>query len=128
MHVCICVSKLKLDLFESLEKRFGDLIETDLCLISAFLDPRFGPKVFTAQKREMVKMRVKYHLALIVPRNNVQTHIFSEKVSYFMLLKLKQVLQVLMNMMLKQYVDCVSNQNFDDPLLFWKNNFQNWLD
>ena len=80
MHVCICVSKLKSDLLESLEKRFGDSIETDLCLISAFLDPRFGPKVFTAQKREMVKMRVKYHLALIVPRNNVQTHTFSEKV------------------------------------------------
>ncbi len=44
------------------------------------MDPRFGPKVITAQKREMVKMRVKYHLALIVPRNNVQTHTFSEKV------------------------------------------------
>jgi len=58
MHVCICVSKLKSDLLESLEKRFGDLIETDFCLISAFLDPRFGPKVFTAQKREMVKMCV----------------------------------------------------------------------
>jgi hypothetical protein len=51
MHVCICVSKLKSDLLESLEKRFGDLIETDLCLISAFLDPRFGPKVFPAQKK-----------------------------------------------------------------------------
>ncbi len=55
MHVCICESKLKSDLLESLEKRFGDLVETDLCLISAFLIPRFGPKVFTAQKKEMVK-------------------------------------------------------------------------
>jgi hypothetical protein len=42
---------------------------------------RFGPKIFTDQEREIVKMRVKYHLALIEPRNNFQTHTFSEKVS-----------------------------------------------
>ena len=70
-------------------------------MISAFFDPRFGSKVFNAQKIEIVKMRVKYHLALIVPRNNVQTHTFSENVpsNFIFHAFMKQVLQVLMIMM-----------------------------
>ena len=53
--------QLRKDLLESLNKRFGDLIESDLCLIASFLDPRFGPKAFSSEKREKVKMRLKRH-------------------------------------------------------------------
>jgi hypothetical protein len=75
----------------------------------------------------MVKMRVKYHLALIVPRNNVQTHTFSEKVpSNFIFHVVETEASITSfddyDVLIKQYVDCVSNQNFDDPLLFWNNN------
>ena len=48
----------------------------------------------TDQEREIVKMRVKYHLALIEPRNNFQTHTFSEKVSsnFRVILKRKKII------------------------------------
>ncbi len=75
--------QLRNDLLESLNKRFGDLIESDLCLIASFLDPRFGPKEFSSEKREKVKMRLKYHLGLINPRsktNNIQTYTFTENI------------------------------------------------
>jgi hypothetical protein len=72
---------LRKDLLDSLNKRFNSLIESDLCLVSSFLDPRFGAKVFSADKREFVKARVRYHLALINPRsNNVKTCSFSTNI------------------------------------------------
>jgi hypothetical protein len=44
---------------------------------------------------------------LIVPRNNVKTHTFSEKVpSNFIFTSFDDF-----DVLIKQYVDCVSNQN-----------------
>jgi hypothetical protein len=47
-----------LNRFPTLNTRFNSLIESDLCLVSSFLDPRFGVKVFSADKREFAKARV----------------------------------------------------------------------
>ncbi len=67
-----------LNRFPALNTRFNSLIESDVCLVSSFLDPRFGVKVFSADNREFVKARVRYHLALINPRsNNVKTYSYS---------------------------------------------------
>jgi len=57
--------QLRKDLLDSLNKRFNSLIESDLCLVSSFLDPRFGVKVFSADKREFVKARVRYHYLFV---------------------------------------------------------------
>jgi hypothetical protein len=91
--------QLRKDLLESLNKRFGDLIESDLCLISSFLDPRFGP-----EKREKVKMRLKYHLGLTflvqIQIKNKQLDLLKifQINSYFIKLRPKQVFQVSMTM------------------------------
>jgi hypothetical protein len=122
--------QLRKDLLESLNKRFGDLIESDLCLISSFLDSRFGPKAFSSEKREKVKMRLKYHLGLINPRsktNNIQTYTFTENISSkFLFYQVEAETSISSfddyDIFIKQYIDYVLNLNIEDPLLFWKEN------
>ncbi len=60
---------LRKDLIASLDKRFGNLIENDLFLISTYLDPFFGPKSFPLDKRNHIKLRLKYHLGLLCPNS-----------------------------------------------------------
>jgi len=43
-------------------KRFGTFIENDCFKLATYLDPVFGPKAFTADIREKVKQRLKYHI------------------------------------------------------------------
>jgi len=63
--------KLRNDLVESLDRRFKDLIDGDLFILSTFLDPFFGPITFSSDIRSYVKMRLKYHLGLLNPENQI---------------------------------------------------------
>ena len=51
--------KLAKTLLTSLNDRFGDKIEEDLYLVSAFLDPNFGIGAFQPDRQPYVKSRVK---------------------------------------------------------------------
>ena len=62
--------QLRRDLVESIDKRFELLFENDFFILSTFLDPFFGPKSFPLEKRNQVKLRLKYHLDLLRPNSN----------------------------------------------------------
>jgi hypothetical protein len=51
--------QLRRNLINSIETRFDDLIESDLCLISTVLDPNFGIDAFEPDKKSIVKSRLK---------------------------------------------------------------------
>jgi len=54
---------LRRDLLASVNKRFDDLIENDVFVVATFLDPFFGAKAFDAEKRAIVKNRIKMLLS-----------------------------------------------------------------
>ena len=55
IHTIIFCSKL----LESLEKRFGLMIDNDVYVISTFLDPNFGIDVFPECKRSAIKRKIR---------------------------------------------------------------------
>lgn len=63
----IYTRQLRRDLYQSLVKRFDEMIENDCFLLATYLDPVFGPKSFPAEKRNLVKQRLKYHIGLLNP-------------------------------------------------------------
>ena len=120
--------KLRNDLVESLDRRFKDLIDGDLFILSTFLDPFFGPITFSSDKLSYVKMRLKYHLGLLNPENqinNVLTAVENKQrsVSNFIFHDVEStIVQNIddFDILIKQYVDQVNNKTFEDPLVFWK--------
>ena len=120
--------KLRNDLISSLDKRFKDLIENDLFILSTFLDPFFGPKTFPLEKRALVKCRLKYHLGLLKPKNNHSNVQRTEEISHrsvsnFIFHDVESTaVQSIddFDILIKQYVDQVANKTYEDPLAFWK--------
>jgi len=122
--------QLRRDLVESLDKRFELLIENDLFILSTFLDPFFGPKSFPLEKRNQVKLRLKYHLGLLRPNSNQsgnsETLTAEEKTrctSNFIFHDVESTTITSLDdldILIKQYVDHVATKTYEDPLLFWK--------
>jgi hypothetical protein len=51
-------NKLRKDLLESLDKRFGSLVNDDVFLVSTFLDPNFGLGALHEDIQEIVKAKI----------------------------------------------------------------------
>ena len=65
-------SELRADLIESLERRFGPMVQSELCQVATFLDPNFGHKKFKGDLRLEVIHKVKLLLDKIVLKDNLQ--------------------------------------------------------
>jgi hypothetical protein len=118
--------QLRKDLYESVVKRFSDLIETDCFLLATFLDPVFGPKAFPLIKRDMVKQRLKYHIGLLnpllmLPKEGSQP---LEKLvsSNFTFYDQEHEVQNFddMDAIIEKYCGLVSASVYTDSLAFWK--------
>jgi hypothetical protein len=120
---------LRKDLIASLDKRFGNLIENDLFLVSTYLDPFFGPKSFPLDKRNYVKLRLKYHLGLLCP-NSTNNNSFdtvaietNNRSSNFVFHDVESsTINTFddMDALIKHYSDHVTSKTYENPLLFWK--------
>ena len=120
---------MRKDLIASLDKRFGNLIENDLFLISTYLDPFFGPKSFPLDKRNHVKLRLKYHLGLLCP-NSTNNNSFdtvaietNNRSSNFVFHDVESsTINTFddMDALIKHYSDHVTAKTYENPLLFWK--------
>jgi len=107
-------------------KRFGTFIENDCFKLATYLDPVFGPKAFTADIREKVKQRLKYHIGLVNPNllSNVKVVEANKTVSsnYTFYEEASTQIENLddMDLIIDKYVKIVSSANYTDTLAFWK--------
>jgi hypothetical protein len=63
--------QLRRDLLASLASRFDKMLETDVFLVSTYLDPKFGPEFFSVTKLEQVRARVKVLLTTVTGVNRL---------------------------------------------------------
>jgi hypothetical protein len=64
------IQEIRNDLLASLNKRFSNLINQDICVVSTFLDPHFGPDSFPVDKLQSVKTKL---VSLIKHQTTVKT-------------------------------------------------------
>ena len=108
---------LRRNLHKSLMRRFNTLIENDCFKLATFLDPVFGPKAFSSDVRDKVKMRLKYHIGLIQPPKT--TEILSSKtVSSHYTFYEEPAFQIEnlddMDLIIDKYVNLVNTTNYED--------------
>jgi len=119
--------QLRRDLYQSLIKRFDDFIENDCFLLATYLDPVFGPKSFPPEKRNQVKLRLKYHIGLLNPElaTSVYTVNAKEKPissNYTFFEENNSIIESFddMDASIDKYINLISASYYNETLLFWK--------
>ena len=116
-------------MYQSLIKRFGDLIQNDCFKIATFLDPIFGPTAFPVEARNQVRNRLKYHIGLLNPElsklNSISkleknTRPVSSNYTFYCEPTFKVDSFDDLDVCIDKYCHLISASSFTDTLLFWK--------
>lgn len=65
----IHTQEIRTELLASLNKRFANIINQDICQVSTFLDPHFGPDLFPEDKMQTIKAKL---VSLIKQQNTLE--------------------------------------------------------
>jgi hypothetical protein len=129
----VYTQQLRKDLLSSLNKRFNDYIEQDCFKIATFLEPRMGWKMFNQSKRDEIRERLKFHMALlnkssvkVLSKNNFQKKLDKASNGLYITYEVNEINEPKdlddYDIIIDKYASLEVNSNYEDPLLFWKNN------
>ena len=135
--------QLRKDLLASLDKRFSEMIKSDVFLVSSFLDPTFGIDVFDEEQKRVVQARL---ISLIKQQQVMREVLLEKNVNNEKQAKSKEFISDLKrhqnyNLVrqnvpkksgnegtiedeIKDYIRFITDESFNCicPLLFWKMN------
>ena len=114
--------QLRKDLLSSLNKRLNWKV-----------DPRMGWKMFIQSKRDEIRERLKFHMALldkssvkVLSKNNFQKKLDKASNGLYITYEVNETNEPKdlddYDIIIDKYASLIANSNYEDPLLFWKNN------
>jgi hypothetical protein len=127
--------QLRQDLYQSLNKRFHNVIEDDIFLVSSFLDPNFGLDCFDIEKKKMVRQRI---ISLLKQEDDLCFNSTSGPTQVAVVDKLHPTVEKRINNYIffretksanksdkaeeqvDDYIRTLSSSKFTCPLIFWK--------